>query len=75
MANAERKVEGVKGERRISRIRKGNVFSSYATPASMNALETIAQTEKQQEPVQVCKNNLVRTDVGIKLDDRRKFMK
>ncbi len=47
-------MEGVTGDRRISRKRKGNVLSSCATPAYMNALETMALTEKQQEKVQVC---------------------
>ncbi len=54
-ANAWRKVEGVMGDRRISRKRKGNVLSSCVTLAYINALETMAQTEKQQEKVQVCK--------------------
>ena len=52
-ANAWRKVEGVMGDRRISCKRKGNVLSSYVTSANMNALETIALTEKQQEKIQV----------------------
>ena len=59
-ANAWRKVEGVMGDRRITRKRKGNVLSSCVTPAYMNALETMALTEKQQDNVQVCKNNLIR---------------
>ena len=52
--NAWRKVDGVMGDRRISRKRKGNVLSSCVTPACVNALETIALTEKQKEKVQVC---------------------
>ena len=44
-ANAWRKVEGMVGDRRISRKRKGNVLSSCVTPAL---------TEKQQK-VQICK--------------------
>ena len=50
--NDWRKVEGVMGDR--SRKCKGNVLSSCATPAYMNAPETKALTEKQQEKVQVC---------------------
>ena len=53
-ANVWRKVEGVMGDRRTSCKRKGNVLSSCVTPAHMNALETLALTEKQQEKVQVC---------------------
>ena len=53
-ANAWRKVEEVMGDRRILRGPKGNVLSSCVTPAYMNALETMALTEKQQEKVQVC---------------------
>ena len=53
-ANAWRKVEGMMGDRRNSRKRKGNVLSSYVTPAYTNAIGTIAPTGKQQEKVQVC---------------------
>ena len=52
-ANAWRKVEGLMGYRRISRKRKGNMLSSCVTPAYLNALQTMALTEKQQEKVQV----------------------
>ena len=41
---------------------------------SMNALELIALTEKQQEEVQVSNNkNLVRRTVGAKRTDRRRM--
>ena len=53
IANAWRKVEGVMGDRRISRKLTGNVLSSCVTPAYTNGLETMALTEKQQEKVQV----------------------
>ena len=53
-ANAWRKVEGVMGDGRISHKRKGNMLSMCVTPAYMNALDTRAVTEKQQEEVQVC---------------------
>ena len=75
-ANAWRKVEGVMGDRRISRKRNGNVLSSCVTPVHINALETMALTEKQQEKVHVCKqNNLVRIIAGVKRADKRKWMK
>ena len=49
------KVEGVVGDRRMSGIRKGNnMFNSRAIHAFMNALETMALTEKQQEKAQIC---------------------
>ena len=47
------KVEGVTGDRRISRKRKGNVLSSCVTPVYMNALVTMALAKKQQK-VQDC---------------------
>ena len=53
-ANAWRKAEGVMGDSRISRKRKGDVLSSFVTPAYINTLETMTLTEKQQEKVQVC---------------------
>ena len=45
------------------------MISSYVTPAYWNALETMTLTEKQQEKVQVGKNNLVRIIVGDKRAD------
>ena len=48
-ANAWRKVEGVIGDGRISRKRKGNVLSLCVTSTYANGLETIALTEKQQK--------------------------
>ena len=42
------------GDRRISRKRRGNVPSSFVTPAYMIALQTMALIEKQQEKVQFC---------------------
>ena len=52
-ANAWRKVEGVKVDRHISRKRKGNVLGSCVTPVYMNAQETMALTETQQENLHV----------------------
>ena len=45
----------VENDRDISRKRNGNVLSVCITPAYMNALETMALTEKQQEKSQVSK--------------------
>ena len=50
-ANAWRKVEGVMGDIDASYKRKGNVLSSCVTTEYMNALPTMALTEKQQEKV------------------------
>ena len=50
--NAWRKVEEVMGDRRISRARKGKVFTSCVTPAYVYGLETMALTKKRQEKVQ-----------------------
>ena len=42
-------------------------------PASMNALETTALTEKQPKKVQVSENNLVRLIVGVQRGDERRM--
>ena len=63
------------GDRCISHKRKGNVFISCVTPAYMNALETTALTEKQQEKVyRYAKHNLVRIIVGVKRADKRNLI-
>ena len=43
-ANAWRNVEGVMEGKRTPHKRKGNVLSSYVTPASTNVLETMILT-------------------------------
>ena len=63
-ANAWRKFERVMGDRRVSRKRKGNVLISYVTQAHMNALETVALTEKQQQKVQVCEKQPGENNLG-----------
>ena len=67
--------EEVMGDRHISRKRKGNVLSSCVTPAYINVLEAMALTKKQQEEIQVCKNNLVRIIVGDKRANKIKWMR
>ena len=66
LANVWRKVEGVMGDRRISCKRRGNMLNSCITSAFMNALDTMALTEKQAGKVQVCENNLIINIVGVK---------
>ena len=61
------------GDRCISRKPKTNVFISCVTPAYMNALEPMTLTEKQQEKVHVCENNLVRRIDGVKRADKRRI--
>ena len=71
--NAWRKVEGVTGDRRIYHVnvKETIMLSSCVTPAYLIALETMAQTEKQQN-VHVCeKNYLVRRIVLVKRADKR----
>ena len=58
------KSRGVMGDIRISRKRKGNMLSSCVTPAYMNGLETMAQTEKQQDKVQVCEKQPGKNNCG-----------
>ena len=53
MANTWRTHEGMMGDRRISRKRKGNVLSSCVAPVYMNALQTMTLTGKQRDKVQV----------------------
>ena len=59
-ASAWRKVEGIMGDRCISRQLKGKVLSSCITPAYLYGLQTLVMTEKQQGRLQVCENNCVR---------------
>ena len=42
------------GNRRVSRKLKGKLLSSCVSRVCMNALETVALTDKQQEKIQVC---------------------
>ena len=73
--NVWRKVEGVLGDKHISWTLKGKVLSS----AYLYGLETM--TEKQQEKLQVCKNNWVkrmeelREEVGMKESLTRKLVR
>ena len=57
-ANAWRKVEGVTGDRRVSRKLEGKVLTSCVTPAYTYGLETMALTENQEEKWQVCEKQL-----------------
>ena len=65
-------MEGLVGDRPISRKAKGNVLSSCGTSSYLNGLEAMALTEKQQEKVQVCENNLVRKIMEVKGFDKRR---
>ena len=49
---------------RISRKRKRNVFSLCVTSAYMNALETMALTEKQQKKIQVSEEQPGKNNCG-----------
>ena len=66
-----RAVEGVMAERRISKILKGKVMSTFVTPACLYGTETLALTELQQQRLQVCENNWVRKMARLKRADRR----
>ena len=61
------------GDRHISRKLKGKVISLCITSAYLCSLETMAMTEKQQEKLQVCKNNWVRRIAGVKRVDNRRM--
>ena len=67
-ASAWRKVEGVVGNRHISRKLKGKI-----TPAYLYGLEAVTMTEKQQERLLVCENNWVRRIVGVKRIDKQRM--
>ena len=69
-ASAWRKVGRVMGDRHISWKLKGNMLSSYITPAYLYGLEIMTMTEKQQEKLQVCENNWVRRIAGVKGIDK-----
>ena len=47
-------------------LNQGQAAYGPTTTANMYCLDTMALTEKQQEKVQVCENNLVRRIVGLK---------
>ena len=51
-------------DRRISDGYHVNVLSSCVTPVYMNAPETLALTEKQQEKVQVCEKQPGKNNCG-----------
>ena len=67
-------MDGVMGDRWISRKRKGKVLTSYITMTYMyeTMLETMALTEKL-EKVLVCENNWIRRIVGVKREDKRRM--
>ena len=68
--SAWRKVEGVVGDRHISQKLKGMMLGSCITPAHLYDLETMAMTEKPQDKMQVCENNWVRRNAGVKGIDK-----
>ena len=70
-ANAWRKVEGVMGDKRISRKLKGNMLSSCVIPAYLYGIETMAMLAKQQEKLKVCENNWARRIAGVKRIDQQ----
>ena len=67
-AEVRRRVEGVMADRKISRKLKGNILMSCVMPAYLYGLEMVALTERQQQRLQVCKNNWVRRIAGQKAD-------
>ena len=71
--NVLRRVEGVMADRKISRKLKGNVLMLCVMPAYIYGLEMVALTERQQQRMQVCENNLVRRIAGVKRVDRRRM--
>ena len=71
--NAWRKVEGVMGDRNISRKVKGRVLEACVIPACVYALETCAITTNQMNRLQVCENNWVRKIAGVKRVERRRL--
>ena len=73
-ANAWRAVEGVMADRRISKRLNGKVVSTCVTPACMYGTETLAMTERQQQRLQVCGNNLVRKIARVTRADRRRMV-
>ena len=55
-AGAWRKLDGVMGDRHISRKLKRKMRSSNMKPAHLYGLETMAMRLKQQEKPQVCEH-------------------
>ena len=52
---------------------KGKVLMPCVTPAYLYGLETVELTERQQQRLQLCKNNWVRRIVEVKRVDRRRM--
>ena len=71
--NAWRNVEGVMGNRKISRKLKGKVLDSCVVPASTYGLETLALSELHQHKLQVCENNWIRRIAGVRRVERRRM--
>ena len=73
--NAYRKGKGVIGAYQVN-VKEMCSARVCVSSAYMNALETMALTEKQQEKVQVCegKNNSVSIMLGVKTADKEKLM-
>ena len=70
-AHTWKKIKGVMENRRISCKPKENVLSSCVLPAHLNALETMALTEKQDEKAQVCENIMAGRIVGVNRADKK----
>ena len=70
--SAWRKVEGMMGDRHISRKLKGKVLNSCITPAYLCGLETMAMTCKQ-ERLQVWVHNRVRRTARVKRIDKQRM--
>ena len=51
--------------------KKGEVMSTYVTPACLYGTETLALAELQQQRLQVCENNWVRQIASVTRADRR----
>ena len=60
-------------QKKISRKLQGKGLVPCVTPAYLYGLETVTLTEKQQQRLQVCKNNWVRRIAGVKRVDRRRM--
>ena len=72
-ASTRRKVEGVMGDRHISRNLQGKFLNSCITPEYLYGMETTAMSEKQQMKLQVCENSWVRRIAGVKRIVKRKM--
>ena len=68
--NGWRRVSGVICDKRLSARVKGKVYSSVVRPAMVYRLETVADTKKQVEEMEVAEMKMLRFAMGVTRKDK-----